>query len=64
MRNSVEEQLRLIKMDEMKKKMNMDFDGELVEDHDIYSEARIEEFSENDEISAEEEAFMKGYLAA
>lgn len=64
MNNSTDEQLRLIKVDEMKKKINSRFDIELVEEYDIYSEGCIEEFSENDEISAEEEGFMKGYLAA
>ena len=33
-------------------------------EYDIYSESGIESYSENDEISSEEEGFMSGYLNA
>ena len=34
------------------------------EEHDIYTEEGVEEYSENDVISSNEEGFMLGYLAA
>ena len=39
-------------------------DSFIKNEEDIYYEDRVEDFSDNDEISLEEEGFMCGYLAA
>ena len=35
-----------------------------LDEHDMYTEAGIMDFSDNDEVNAAEEAFMLGYLSA
>lgn len=65
--NTIQEQTKLIKLEESKKKkpeMKIIIEKEDEDDTDIYTESFIENFSEDDEISTAEEGFMTGYLAA
>jgi len=64
--NTKEQIIRLIRMDEQKRKRP---DTKIIipkdeDDTDIYTDSFVENFSEDDEISTAEEGFMVGYLAA
>ena len=48
----------------MAKRLFYNEDKHREEDDNIYSEEQIDSFLEQDELSAEEAAFMKGYMEA
>ena len=64
--NTKEQQIRLIKSEESRRKKP---ETKIIipkdeDDTDIYTDSFVENFSEDDEISTAEEGFMVGYLAA
>jgi hypothetical protein len=64
--NTKEQQIKLIMLEEMKRKRPemKTITKKDEDDTDIYTESFVENFSEDDEISIAEEGFMVGYLAA
>ena len=62
MRNRREDQLRIIRLDQMNKKSRIIDAVDVIVDKDIYVDT--DDFLDDDEITGAEQGFMIGYMAA